>query len=301
MKLSKFEKKTRSIFHKIHKNQGKTEKIYKRLSTLLNTDYLKVNSDFFHDKICLDAGCGSNANATYNLLALGAKKVFAFDLDDSILKIADSKLKEFNKERYDVQIGNVLSINYPDDYFDFTHCSGVLHHTNDIFKALGELKRVTKPGGTIYLVTYGKGGVAREVVSLLREKYNNEIKFKRLIDELNEKDACDFIEWLLKSMTANGDKYFSKISRKTIEQMIDKDFILSVKDRLQAPVYHENSEEELVGWLKDNGFNNIERITRYPKFTNIRRFFSPLYFWYDHKVSRLLFGSGMIQLKAVKG
>ena len=37
---------------------------------------------------------------------------------------------------------------------DFTVCNGVIHHTNDPFKAFTELVRITKPGGYIYLNVY---------------------------------------------------------------------------------------------------------------------------------------------------
>ena len=74
----KVEKRTREIYHEIHVEQGNERKTYDRLISLLSTDYLRVSKDFFHGKICLDAGCGSNANATYAMLIMGAKKVYAF-------------------------------------------------------------------------------------------------------------------------------------------------------------------------------------------------------------------------------
>ena len=63
MNINSFEKNTRAIFHELHKQQGDSKKILDRLKALLNPAYLKENDDFFKGKICLDAGCGSNANA----------------------------------------------------------------------------------------------------------------------------------------------------------------------------------------------------------------------------------------------
>ena len=37
---------------------------------------------------------------------------------------------------------------------NLTICNGVIHHTNDPFKAFSELVRITKPGGYIYLNVY---------------------------------------------------------------------------------------------------------------------------------------------------
>ena len=61
MDTEKIEKKTREIFHKIHSEQASDEDIYKRLTSMYSHEYFHVNEEFFRDKICLDAGCGSNA------------------------------------------------------------------------------------------------------------------------------------------------------------------------------------------------------------------------------------------------
>jgi len=141
-----FEKRTRRLFHEIHVVQGDTPHILNRLRALLNPDYLKVPPDFFAGKVCLDAGCGSNANATSSMLQMGAKKVYALDLDKTIVKSAPQYLRKYRR-RYKLSVGNVLHMNYPDRFFDVTHCAGVLHHTRDVFRGLKELARVTKVGG----------------------------------------------------------------------------------------------------------------------------------------------------------
>ena len=85
--MIKIEKDTRKLFHKIHTKQVQDKFTYNRLLSLLSTDFLKVKKDFFKDKICLDAGCGSNANATTSMINMGAKMVFPMDLDDTIFEI----------------------------------------------------------------------------------------------------------------------------------------------------------------------------------------------------------------------
>ena len=107
----------------LHKSQGQDPAIFARLTSLLTTEYLRVKEDWFVGKICLDAGCGSNGNATYSMLQMGAEKVHAFDLDpgteDTILQSVPPYLREF-EGRYELRLGNVLDIAYPDDFFDFT-------------------------------------------------------------------------------------------------------------------------------------------------------------------------------------
>jgi len=146
----------------------------------------------------------------------------------------------------------------------------------------------------------GKGGLAREITSLLRDKYAQDPDFKALIDNLTEDRLVGTVQWLRSSMSKHGDEYAKRLSSKVLKELLDKDLVLTIKDRIQAPVYHENSEEELVAWLKQNGFAKIERLTRYPRYRNVRRFLSPLYYEYHHPVARLFYGSGFVQLKAIK-
>jgi|TARA_B100000315_G_scaffold184421_1_gene173487 ubiquinone/menaquinone biosynthesis C-methylase UbiE len=293
------EKKSREVFHEIHKIQGSDQKIFNRISNLLSPEYLRVSNDFFKEKICLDAGCGSNANATYKMLRMGAKKVYAFDLDETIFRCAGQILKEFDG-RYELSCGNVLNMSFDDNFFDFTHCAGVLHHTHDVFRGLSELARVTNIGGILYIETYGKGGLVREITSMLREKYMEDERFRFVVENLQPTDLTGAIKWIFSVMEEHGDVSGKKIPWRHIEELIDNDLILTIKDRIMAPSYEENSEEELVNWLNDNGFTEIERLTRYPMIKNIRKFLSPFYFKYDSEMARFLYGSGGVQLKAVK-
>src|SRR5688500_4197104 len=91
----KIEQDTRRLYHGIHQEQLHDPFIFQRLLNLFSTEYLKVPDDFFHGRVCLDAGCGSNANAALQMLRLGAKHVSAFDLDDTIFETVPTALKEY--------------------------------------------------------------------------------------------------------------------------------------------------------------------------------------------------------------
>ena len=297
MKLNSFERKTRAIFHELHKKQVDSRKIFNRLKDLLNPSYLKESDDFFKGKICLDAGCGSNASATYSMLEHGAGKVYAFDLDETIFETAPNCLRDF-EGKYTITTDNVLKMQFDDNFFDFVHCAGVLHHTEDVFTGLKELARVTKKEGTLYVMTYGKGGLIRDITSFLRDKYLQDEDFKTLIDSLNTDFFYDFFSEIFTIMIKNNDSFGNQIPMEIIKSLFDEDLVLTIKDRITAPVYHEHSEEELVLFLNNSGFSKIERLERFPTYTNVRRFLSPLYYKYDSKFSKILYGSGNIQLKA---
>lgn len=300
MSEKQFEELTRGIFHELHKGQANDESIYKRLTSLLTTEYLKVDDDFFYNKICLDAGCGSNANATFSMLTMGAKKVFAIDLNETIFELTPKLLKEFNQERYELRTGSVLNIDFPDNFFDFVHCGGVLHHSANPMKGLRELARVTKHDGILYIHIYGSGGLLREFTSFLRDKYQNDSEFKLLVDNLDSVKLREWIAATLRNMELHGDHLVKMISKLDFNILIDDDLVLTIKDRITAPVYFEHTEEQLRECLEEEGFGDIIRLTRYPKFNNIRRFLSPLYYEYNSELAKILFGSGYIQLKAKK-
>lgn len=50
------------------------------------------------------------------------------------------------------EIVDIQDIPYPDDYFDLIYCSNVLEHVKDDAKAMNELYRVLKPGGTALIL-----------------------------------------------------------------------------------------------------------------------------------------------------
>jgi len=295
----RLEKKTRRIFHAIHESQRTSKLISNRLLGLYSAEYFRVPPDFFRDGVCLDAGCGSNAHAARKLLMMGAKKVYALDLDKTFVKTAGRSLENF-KGRYQLDVGNILGLKYDSNFFDFTLCAGVLHHIANPWLGLKELARVTKAGGVLYVEVYGEGGLIRQITKILRDQYTEDIGFKRTIDRLKPKDFLLVYDWIVSKMKARGDPYWKRVPRKIINKLFDEDLVLTIKDRIQAPIYQEISYADLVSWLKGNGFINIMRLTRYPRFRNVRRFLSPFYSEFDHDFSRFLYGDGNFQIRATK-
>jgi SAM-dependent methyltransferase len=208
-------------------------------------------------------------------------------------------LTEF-EGRYELRLSNVLDMYYPNDFFDFSNCAGVLHHTADLYLGMQELARVTKPGGTLYMLINGKGGLIRDITNLLRDKYNDDAEFKFFIDNLNGQRFGEIADWISSEMAAHDDDMGQRVSTELLRTLFDQDLVLTIKDRIAAPVYHEFSEEEIVEWLTDNGFPQVERLSRYPRYQNVRRFLSPFYNSYAHEISKMLFGSGQMGIKAVK-
>lgn len=292
----KVETKTRAIFHKIHSGHAGDTEIMKRLMALLTPEYLGVPNDFFVGKKCLDAGCGSAVWATRVMLERGASHITAIDLGD-ISDVALKLLKGY-EGKYTIDIGSVLSLPYPDNTFDFTHCEGVLHHTTDPLKGLAELCRVTKSGGEILINVHGKNGIVRDCMNVMRVRYQQDDTFRWFIDSLSGDVLIEIASWAIQEMKSHGDEV--DIPNEKLRQYINNDLALTIKDRMQAPIYAELTEQELREFILAHGFKDIRRLTRYPRFKNVRRFLAPFYNAYDNKWSRIFFGEGEPQMVATK-
>ena len=298
---SEFAKMTRSVFDKHHREQSDDEALFSRLTSLISADYFQVPEDWFKNKTILDMGCGSNANASYAFLSLGAKCVYSADIGDQWMDCANKRLRQFG-DRSILQSEDVLNLSFDNNRFDFVHCAGVLHHTADPEKGFRELARVTMVTGQQFISIMGTGkGLIYVCVNHLRDLYKKDAEFRKTIDNMNVDSLTHNVEWILdekekyEGCTSEEKDYF--------RGMFDNDLILTIKDRLQAPTYHrfDFSEAQIRGWYEREGYKNIRRITRYTKyFKNMRKYFVPMYYHYDHPLSRLLFGEGYIQMIGTK-
>jgi malonyl-CoA O-methyltransferase len=97
----------------------------------------------------LDAGCGSGR---YMLHALdrGAGPVTGVDLSVEMLERAGREL-DARRRGSEVELvqGDMASLPVPDAFADLTICGLAIGHLDRLHPALAELRRATRPGGTI--------------------------------------------------------------------------------------------------------------------------------------------------------
>jgi ubiquinone/menaquinone biosynthesis C-methylase UbiE len=99
-------------------------------------------------KRVLEIGCGRGVGIEI-LLSLGAEHVTGFDLDPKMIALARQRLAKY-EDSIRVFVGDAEVIDAPDDSFDAVVDYGVIHHIPQWQKALKEIARVLKPGGTFY-------------------------------------------------------------------------------------------------------------------------------------------------------
>ena len=115
--------------------------------------YPLTKKDFIN-KIILDAGCGNGRNA-YWMLKYSAKKVVAFDYDDSTITVAKKNLNKFKNCL--VKYNSIYEINYKEE-FDISMAIGVIQHLEYPERAVNSLVEATKKNGLVLIWVYAHEG-----------------------------------------------------------------------------------------------------------------------------------------------
>lgn len=97
----------------------------------------------------LEIGCGRGVGAGIILDLFGADSVHAFDLDPSMVVLAQQRLSVYGS-RAVVWVGDAGAISSPAMTYDAVFDFGMIHHVPDWRGVLEEIRRVLKPGGCFY-------------------------------------------------------------------------------------------------------------------------------------------------------
>lgn len=126
-------------------------------------------------KTFLDAGSGSGL---FSLAAMdsGAAAVVSFDYDpDSVACTAELKRRRHpDREDWRILRGDCLEEAFlttlPE--FDVVYCWGVLHHTGDLWRGLGNVQAKVLPDGLLYIALYNDQGLISRIWRGIKRLYN---------------------------------------------------------------------------------------------------------------------------------
>ncbi len=109
-------------------------------------------------KSVIDVGSGSGINSL-SFCRLGAKSVRSFDYDPYSVKAAKKLRARHPAAHWTIEQGSVLDDEYIASLgtYDVVYSWGVLHHTGDIWHAIGNCSRLVARGGTMWIALYAKG------------------------------------------------------------------------------------------------------------------------------------------------
>lgn len=90
---------------------------------------------------------GASTGILDNFLSQSFSKVTGIDIDSNAI---DYAVKTFSSGHLDFQVGDAMSLDFPDNSFDVVVCSQVYEHVPDAGKMMEQIFRVLKPAGVCY-------------------------------------------------------------------------------------------------------------------------------------------------------
>ena len=112
-----------------------------------------VNFPRWRDSDVLEVGCGLGTDAI-NFARRGARYT-GVDLTEASVDLVRRRF-ELEGLDGDVRVADAELLPFAEGSFDLVYSHGVLHHTPDTQRAISEVHRVLKPGGTAMIMLYHK-------------------------------------------------------------------------------------------------------------------------------------------------
>lgn len=135
----------------------------------------------------LEIGCGRGVGAEVILERFGADHVVAFDLDPDMVERARRRLARYGP-RVTLSVGDATTIAEPDASFDAVFDFGIVHHVPDWRAAIGEVRRVLRPGGRFYFEEVTRHALERwSYRTFLDHPEFDRFSAEQLVDDLEQR------------------------------------------------------------------------------------------------------------------
>ena len=128
--------------------------------------WIAAHYDFPAGARVLELGCGTgSAWKGQEALIRRCSELRLTDLSPAMVAAARETLGTAAPLRYGVE--NVQRLPFPGASFDAVIANMMLYHVPDLQRALTEVRRVLKPGGSFYAATYGEHGIVEALCRIL--------------------------------------------------------------------------------------------------------------------------------------
>ena len=207
---------------------------------------IRIPRESLHGKVLLDAGCGNGSQSVvYTELGL---EVIALDLSSGLeLGCAYRHARPAARpDRVHFVQGDLQSPPIAPASVDIIHSAGVLQATPDTETTFKALYPLLKPGGTFYVWVLKYERVVTPVVNALRVLTTRvpSKRFARIAQVL----APSF-QVFCRAANRAGLRSYNRMSR--------REAALALMDIFGSPYAHHHSFEEVAGWYRAAGFEEI--------------------------------------------
>lgn len=140
-------------------------------------NWIFSNYQITEDIKVLELGCGTGELWKSNLDSIDKiEQLIITDFSSDMVEKTKSVIG--NRDNVEYKIMDIQNISFENETFDIVIANMLLHHVDDIDKALDEVNRVLKKGGIFYCATFGENGVVDYLASLFKNEINRELKNK---------------------------------------------------------------------------------------------------------------------------
>ncbi|HVG18240.1 MAG TPA: class I SAM-dependent methyltransferase [Blastocatellia bacterium] len=215
-----------------------------------------IGFDRYAGKRVLEVGCGTGTDLLE--FARGGAHVTGVDLTPRSIEIARRRFEVYGYEG-EFAIGDAEDLGFPDESFDAVYSFGVLHHTPDTKRAIGEAHRVLRRGGRAIVMIYHRASLY----------YWGGLAFKRgiLRGELLRRNLTEIMSRYVEYTETGGRPLVKAYTRDEARHLFDgfSDCKISVNQltRRELGPVGRVLPENVLQWLAQNfGWNLIITATK---------------------------------------
>lgn len=137
------------ILHGVDPNVGTAHRAVQKMGRAVRVPYTTI---YPRGSKVLEAGCGVGAQTIILAKNSPGAKITSVDLSPESLEKARALAGKCRVKNVDFRMGDIYDLPFADNTFDHVFVCFVLEHLKDPVKALKNLKKVLKKGGTITVI-----------------------------------------------------------------------------------------------------------------------------------------------------